>query len=69
MTDDDHMRHALALGRRALGATGARPAVGCVIVRDGNIVGVGSTGEGERPTRKQRRSPWPELRRAERPPS
>jgi pyrimidine deaminase RibD-like protein len=32
MTDDDHMRHALALGRRALGVTGARPAVGCVIV-------------------------------------
>ena len=49
MTDDDHMRHALALGRRALGATGARPAVGCVIVRDGNIVGVGSTGEGGAP--------------------
>ena len=46
ITDEHHMQHALALGRRMRGATGTRPAVGCVIVRDGIVVGVGSTGEG-----------------------
>jgi diaminohydroxyphosphoribosylaminopyrimidine deaminase/5-amino-6-(5-phosphoribosylamino)uracil reductase len=48
-TDEHHMQHALALGRRALGTTGSRPAVGCVIVRDGIVVGAGSTGEGGAP--------------------
>ena len=43
------MQHALTLGRRALGTTGSRPAVGCVIVRDGIVVGAGSTGEGGAP--------------------
>lgn len=37
------MREALALARRALGRTAPNPAVGAVVVRDGAIVGRGST--------------------------
>ncbi|AJE48021.1 bifunctional diaminohydroxyphosphoribosylaminopyrimidine deaminase/5-amino-6-(5-phosphoribosylamino)uracil reductase RibD [Celeribacter indicus] len=49
--DDDraHMRHALALARRGLGRTWPNPAVGCVIVQDGRIVGRGWTQPGGRP--------------------
>ncbi len=44
------MRHALALGRRGIGRTGANPSVGCVIVaRDGRIVGRARTSDGGRP--------------------
>jgi len=43
------MRLALALGERAQGAAWPNPAVGCVIVRDGRIVGRGWTGRGGRP--------------------
>jgi diaminohydroxyphosphoribosylaminopyrimidine deaminase / 5-amino-6-(5-phosphoribosylamino)uracil reductase len=43
------MEHALRLGRRTLGATGANPAVGCVIVADRHLVGAGWTGQGGRP--------------------
>ena len=44
------MRHALALGQRGLGRTGANPSVGCVIVADsGRIVGRGRTSDGGRP--------------------
>jgi diaminohydroxyphosphoribosylaminopyrimidine deaminase/5-amino-6-(5-phosphoribosylamino)uracil reductase len=44
------MRHALALGRRGMGRTGANPSVGCVIVaKDGHIVGRGRTSDGGRP--------------------
>ena len=41
MSADDHrfMALALALGRRGLGQTWPNPAVGCVIVREGRIVG------------------------------
>ncbi|HEY5512429.1 MAG TPA: bifunctional diaminohydroxyphosphoribosylaminopyrimidine deaminase/5-amino-6-(5-phosphoribosylamino)uracil reductase RibD, partial [Geomonas sp.] len=35
------MRAALALARRGLGKTSPNPAVGCVIVRDGAVVGRG----------------------------
>jgi len=42
MTDDvRHMKRALALARRGLGRTSPNPAVGCVIVRNGVIVGTG----------------------------
>ncbi|WP_066705679.1 bifunctional diaminohydroxyphosphoribosylaminopyrimidine deaminase/5-amino-6-(5-phosphoribosylamino)uracil reductase RibD [Celeribacter ethanolicus] len=44
-----HMRHALTLGARGLGRTWPNPAVGCVIVRDGRIVGRGWTQPGGRP--------------------
>lgn len=44
------MRHALALGRRGIGRTGANPSVGCVIVsEDGRIVGRARTSDGGRP--------------------
>jgi diaminohydroxyphosphoribosylaminopyrimidine deaminase/5-amino-6-(5-phosphoribosylamino)uracil reductase len=43
------MRAALALARRSLGRTWPNPAVGCVIVRDGHVVGRGRTQDGGRP--------------------
>lgn len=43
------MRAALALARRSLGRTWPNPAVGCVIVRDGHVVGRGRTRDGGRP--------------------
>jgi len=44
-----HMVTALALGRRGLGKTWPNPSVGCVLVRDGRIVGRGWTQPGGRP--------------------
>ncbi|RCW88856.1 bifunctional diaminohydroxyphosphoribosylaminopyrimidine deaminase/5-amino-6-(5-phosphoribosylamino)uracil reductase RibD [Paracoccus lutimaris] len=43
------MRHALALARRGLGNTWPNPAVGCVILRGGVVVGRGWTQPGGRP--------------------
>jgi len=43
------MRLALALGRRGQGHCWPNPAVGCVIVREGRIIGRGTTGAGGRP--------------------
>lgn len=43
------MRAALALARRSLGHTWPNPAVGCVIVRDGQVLARGRTREGGRP--------------------
>ena len=43
------MRAALALARRSLGRTWPNPAVGCVIVKDGKVVGRGRTQDGGRP--------------------
>lgn len=48
-TNNKHMRHALVLGARGLGRVWPNPAVGCVIVNDGRIVGRGWTGDGGRP--------------------
>ena len=47
--DAHHMDRALELGRRGLGNTWPNPAVGCVIVRDGCVVGEGWTLPGGRP--------------------
>ncbi len=47
--DTEHMRAALALARRGLGNTWPNPAVGCVLVRDGRVVGRGTTAPGGRP--------------------
>jgi diaminohydroxyphosphoribosylaminopyrimidine deaminase/5-amino-6-(5-phosphoribosylamino)uracil reductase len=47
--DEAHMRAALALAGRGLGNTWPNPAVGCVIVRDGAVVGRGWTAPGGRP--------------------
>ncbi len=50
MTADlSHMQAALALARRGLGTTWPNPSVGCVIVRDGRVVGRGNTAVGGRP--------------------
>ncbi|WP_343502710.1 bifunctional diaminohydroxyphosphoribosylaminopyrimidine deaminase/5-amino-6-(5-phosphoribosylamino)uracil reductase RibD [Alloyangia pacifica] len=50
MTDDArHMAHALRLGRRGMGKCWPNPAVGCVLVKDGRIVGRGWTRPGGRP--------------------
>lgn len=49
MTDEDAMRRAIALARAQLGRTGDNPAVGCVIVASGKVVGEGATGDGGRP--------------------
>src|SRR5689334_13539633 len=43
------MRAALGLARRGLGNTWPNPAVGCVLVRDGRVVGRGWTQPGGRP--------------------
>jgi diaminohydroxyphosphoribosylaminopyrimidine deaminase/5-amino-6-(5-phosphoribosylamino)uracil reductase len=47
--DLHHMRHALMLAARGLGEVAPNPAVGCVIVRDGVVVGRGRTAKGGRP--------------------
>jgi diaminohydroxyphosphoribosylaminopyrimidine deaminase/5-amino-6-(5-phosphoribosylamino)uracil reductase len=49
MQDVEHMRAALALARRGLGSTWPNPSVGCVLVRDGRVVGRGATAPGGRP--------------------
>lgn len=43
------MAHALSLGRRGLGQCAPNPSVGCVIVKDGKVVGRGWTQPGGRP--------------------
>lgn len=47
--DRDFMNVALRLARRAMGDTAENPPVGCVVVRDGQIVGRGRTASGGRP--------------------
>jgi diaminohydroxyphosphoribosylaminopyrimidine deaminase/5-amino-6-(5-phosphoribosylamino)uracil reductase len=47
--DLEAMRAALALARRGLGTVWPNPAVGCVIVNDGRVVGRGWTQPGGRP--------------------
>ncbi|MFV0383275.1 bifunctional diaminohydroxyphosphoribosylaminopyrimidine deaminase/5-amino-6-(5-phosphoribosylamino)uracil reductase RibD [Paracoccus sp. (in: a-proteobacteria)] len=44
-----HMRHALRLARRGLGNVWPNPAVGCVLIRQGRVVGRGWTRPGGRP--------------------
>src|SRR5712691_2641164 len=48
-SDLQAMRAALALARRGLGRVWPNPAVGCVIVKDGRVVGRGWTQSGGRP--------------------
>ena len=43
------MRRAIALASERVGQTAPNPAVGCVLVRDGEVVGEGATGVGGRP--------------------
>ena len=47
--DADFMRRAIALAQRNVGKTAPNPVVGCVLVRDGAVVGEACTAEGGRP--------------------
>jgi pyrimidine deaminase RibD-like protein len=49
LSDSAFMRRALALAAPGVGRTGANPSVGCVIVKDGIVVGEGATADGGRP--------------------
>ena len=49
MTDEDLMARAIDLARTHVGLTGDNPSVGCVIAKDGVVVGEGVTGESGRP--------------------
>jgi diaminohydroxyphosphoribosylaminopyrimidine deaminase / 5-amino-6-(5-phosphoribosylamino)uracil reductase len=49
VTDESHMAHALRLAARGLGNTWPNPAVGCIIVKNGLVVGRGWTQPGGRP--------------------
>jgi diaminohydroxyphosphoribosylaminopyrimidine deaminase/5-amino-6-(5-phosphoribosylamino)uracil reductase len=49
VSDARFMALALALGRRGMGRVWPNPAVGCVIVKDGLIIGRGWTADGGRP--------------------
>ena len=44
-----HMTRALALATAQSGRTSPNPAVGCVLVKDGRVVGEGATSDGGRP--------------------
>lgn len=48
-TDARWMDYAARLGHRALGTTAENPPVGCVIIKDNMVVGVGCTAPGGRP--------------------
>lgn len=49
MSDLQHMRAALGLARRGLGRCWPNPSVGCVVVKDGRVVGRATTAPGGRP--------------------
>lgn len=49
ITDGAVMERALRLAAARLGHVAPNPAVGCVIVADGQVVGEGATGDGGRP--------------------
>jgi diaminohydroxyphosphoribosylaminopyrimidine deaminase/5-amino-6-(5-phosphoribosylamino)uracil reductase len=49
VSDIQAMRRAIDLARAHLGLTAENPSVGCVLIRDGKIVGEGVTGIGGRP--------------------
>ncbi len=51
--DADRMRATLALARRGLGSTWPNPTVGCVIAKDGVVLGRGVTQPGGRPHAEQ----------------
>lgn len=49
MYDIEHMRAALGLARRGLGNCWPNPSVGCVVVKDGRVIGRAFTAPGGRP--------------------
>jgi len=48
-SDRRYMALALGLAKSQMGRTGDNPSVGCVLVKDGRIIGQGVTGDGGRP--------------------
>ena len=48
-SDEQFMRQALLLGRFGLGNTAPNPAVGCVLVKNGQVIATGLTQRGGRP--------------------
>lgn len=48
-TDRRYLAAAIRFGRAQLGRTWPNPAVGCLIVKEGVVVGAGATGQGGRP--------------------
>lgn len=54
MTDVEHMQRALQLAAAGVGRTGDNPSVGCVIVKDGVVIGQGATAGGGRPHAEER---------------
>ena len=49
VNDQRFMQYALTLARRGLGQTAPNPTVGCVIVKDSEIIAIGKTAKGGRP--------------------
>lgn len=47
--DEAFMRRAIEVARAALGTTGENPSVGCVLVKDGEVIGAAATAAGGRP--------------------
>jgi len=47
--DADYMRRALEVSKRHKGLTGENPSVGCVLVKNGEIIGEAATATGGRP--------------------
>lgn len=47
--DHQSMARALELARAQHGRTGANPSVGCVLVKDGTVIGEAATADGGRP--------------------
>lgn len=54
MSDEAFMRAAISLARRGLGQTAPNPSVGCVIVKNGRVLGRGFTAPGGRPHAEMR---------------
>ena len=54
MSDLDHMRRAIAVALTNLGNTAPNPVVGCVIVRDGQVIAEAATAPGGRPHAEER---------------
>ena len=52
MTNQDYMKRALELAKKAMGYTSPNPMVGCVIVKDGRVIGRG------RNRREERQAAW-----------
>ena len=54
--DHEHMAHALRLAANGLYDTAPNPAVGCVLVKDGRVVGTGWTAPAGGPHAESRRA-------------